>query len=194
MSVLMEQDSIRERKNLLRKKITEILKQVSQEELKRRSKNVCDKIISLPIYKKAKTILGYYPLKKEVDIKRLLLQALGNGKIVGLPVVNRQSGNLEFYRIKGFEGLCLGPWGIKQPDVSKAEHINLSKAELILVPGLAFDRQGWRLGRGKGYYDRLLKRLKKPTVKLGVCFDFQIQDSLPKEPQKDELVDIIISS
>ena len=190
----MEQQNVQERKKLLRKKITEILKQISQEELKRRSKDVCDKIISLPIYKKAKTILGYYPLTGEVDVKGLLQQALGNGKIVGLPVVNRQSGNLEFYRIKGLEDLCLGPWGIKQPDVSKTEHIDLGKAELILVPGLAFDRQGWRLGRGRGYYDRLLKRLKKPTVKLGVCFDFQIQDSLPKEPQTDELVDIIISS
>ncbi len=194
MKRLIEQENIREQKQFLRRKIVQILSRISKEELKRRSKDVCGKIKSLPVYKKAKTIAGYYPLAEEVDIREVLLQAIGEGKSVGLPVVNQQSGDLKFYRIKGLDNLVYGPWGIKQPDVNAAELMDLKQVDLILVPGLAFDEQGWRLGRGKGYYDRLLKRIKKPTVKLGICFAFQLQKGLPKEPQFDEPVNIVVSS
>jgi 5-formyltetrahydrofolate cyclo-ligase len=79
-----------------------------------------------------------------------------------------------------------------EPDPDTREGVDLRKIDLIIVPGLGFDRGKNRLGRGEGFYDRFLKTVKPPTIKVGVAFDCQIQDALPHNPAWDEKVDLIV--
>ena len=75
------------------------------------------------------------------------------------------------------ERLIKGPYGVRQP--SARTGVSLSKLDVVVVPGVAFDRRGNRLGRGKGYYDRFLKKLPKKTHRIGLAFDFQILPAMP---------------
>ncbi len=147
------------------------------EELKERSLSACSRIKEDELWHKAGTVMLYHALPDEVDTAPLLADALLMGKRVLLPRV--VGDNLEL-RIYTPDTLCRGAYGIMEPtgDVFLAE--DYASIDLAIVPGMAFDRRGSRLGRGKGYYDRLLPLLPK-AYKLGLCFDFQLLDYIPCE-------------
>lgn len=142
----------------------------------------------MPAYQSAHTILLYSPLNDEVDVFSIVNDAYRNGKTVLLPKVVGEDLELRIY--KGVESLERGAFGILEPvgDV----FLDYNPIELAIVPGMAFDKAGHRLGRGKGYYDRLLPRLKN-AYKIGVCFPFQYLDEIPCE-EHDVVMDEVISS
>jgi 5-formyltetrahydrofolate cyclo-ligase len=186
--VLEKQEKSVLRDNLLRKLLS-----LTQDELKRRSENVTTLLCSLSIYQKAKCIMGYYPLKGEVDILRLFWKALTTKRFC-FPVMDVAAKSLKVYEVKDLEtDFIKGPWGVMQPDTRKAKEVNIRDIDLIITPGLAFDRKKNRLGRGAGFYDRFLKKINPPTIKVGVGFEFQILESLPTHPSFDEKVDIVVS-
>jgi len=191
--ILMEQDLSKEKESL-RKRIRKILKRLLDLDLEKRSRDICREIMSLPKYKEGKVIIFYFPLKKEVDVKSLIAQAIESGKIVGLPRVDMEAQTLEIYRIKGLEDLETGELGVMQPKQNELNRIFPENIDLVLVPGLAFDLSGGRLGRGKGFYDRFLKELPSTVYKLGICFSEQIQDQLPRDHIQDQTVDCVISA
>jgi 5-formyltetrahydrofolate cyclo-ligase len=130
-----------------------------------------------PLWKAARSVLFFAPLPEEVDIWPLLAEALSGGKKVGLPRFVAETRAYEACQIHdpGVD-LQTGHFGIREPRFGCAR-LPSNRLDLILVPGLAFDVQGRRLGRGKGYYDRLLKELHGTTC--GVAFDQQIVDEIP---------------
>ena len=93
-----------------------------------------------------------------------------------------------FYRYNGDKRLKIGTFGIKEPD-SDSEKIEIHDIDLFIVPGIAFDGNRNRLGRGKGFYDRILQNVKAPI--LGVCFDFQLFDNIPVNQQDMKMTKII---
>ena len=182
-----------QQKQELRDKILAKLLSLTKEELKRRSENV-EKILSeLPLYRKAKLIMAYYPLRGEVDLRKMI----GKGfdcKRFCFPVMDLKKKDLRVFEANNLEGdFILGAFGVWQPDPTKAKEIDPKEIDLVIVPGLAFDLKRSRLGRGAGFYDRFLKRIKSPTQTFGVGFEFQILKNLPTHLPFDEKVDFVVS-
>ena len=144
------------------------------------SKQICFALQSLPVFKQASVIAGFYPIKSEVNLIPLLAQTLAEGKVLLLPRC-RADGTLVFHRVKRLSDLVPGTYGIPEPSVHSPV-VEPALIDLILVPGLAFDRGGFRIGYGKGYYDRLLPLLRGDCITCGVAFSLQLADCVPLEP------------
>jgi len=175
-------------KDDLRRQIRQLKRQFTPKQLEE---------LSLPIVARlrkqlteAQTIVAYYPLPDEVDIRPLLDEWIAEGKSVFLPKVTGDD-TMELRRYTGRDDLQEGAFHIMEPaDVSKEP--SLCNIDVILVPGVAFDAAGHRLGRGRGYYDRFLSSLRTvPSELIGVCFDFQKVDEVPFD-QFDIPVDEVI--
>jgi len=137
-------------------------------------------------FSEAQAVLGYYPIGSEPDIRPALEGALRLGKEVYLPC-----GDMAFRKVDSLDNLVPGKFGIPEPDQNNSPFSILhSPFSLCLVPGLAFDLDGYRLGYGKGYYDRFLEHFQGRT--LGVCYECLLQAALPREAH-DLTVDIVIS-
>lgn len=129
-----------------------------------------------PAFRAASTVVLYYSLEDEVDT-HAFVQAWSEKKRILLPVVKGEE--LELREYTGPQDLAVGAYHIEEP-VGNA-FMAYGEIDLIVVPGVAFDLQGHRLGRGKGYYDRLLPRLPHAR-KIGLCFPFQVVEEVPVEP------------
>jgi 5-formyltetrahydrofolate cyclo-ligase len=180
-------------KQQLRKQMLAKLVALTKKELRRRSKNVEAKLSSLSIYKDSEVIMFYHPIEGEVDIKGIIRKACLEKKVC-LPVTDLVSKTLKIFQINGLDDeLVKGTFGIKEPNKEKAKELDISEIDTVIVPGLAYDRKRNRLGRGGGFYDRLLEKLPNSTKKVGVAFDFQILENLPTNPFTDQRVDLIVT-
>ena len=180
-------------KTQLRKALLEKLLSLTKEEVKRRSKNVEKTLSELPIYKNSKVIMAYYPLKGEVDFLEMIRKDLGTKRFC-FPVIDMAQNLIFPFEVTNLDqDFVTGPYGIKQPHTERTKKLDIKQIDLIIVPGLAYDRQKNRLGRGGGFYDRFLKRIKSPTKKVGVALQLQILDNLPIHLSFDEKVDIVAS-
>ncbi|MCH7650546.1 MAG: 5-formyltetrahydrofolate cyclo-ligase [Nitrospinae bacterium] len=131
----------------------------------------------------AKAILVYLSKDEEVGTDALLAPAFESGKRVFVPVVDRDSHELRIAELSGPDiRYQLGPFGIRQPLVEEGLNFVPPEAvDLVVAPGVAFDRKGGRLGHGKGYYDRLLSRLGSHVTRVALAFDFQVLDAVPQD-------------
>ena len=180
-------------KHQIRKELLKRLLSLTKEEIKRRSKNVENKLSELPIYKTAKVIMVYYPLSGEVDILDKIRRDTGNKRFC-FPVMDLKAKNLRIFECANLDGdFILGPWAVMQPDTKKTKEVDIKEIDMVIVPGLAFDRQRNRLGRGAGFYDRFLKNITPPAKKVGIAFEFQILENLPANLSWDQKVDTIVS-
>ena len=174
-------------KSNLRKKFTQI--RISVENKVVLSNGICDKLINSELYKNADVVFCYWPTKSEVDTKKVILSALADKKKVALPKCTDKDGNMTFYYITSLDDLSEGMYGIMEPDERyTADVYNINS--ICVVPGLAFDLKGYRLGYGKGYYDRFLGSFCGTSI--GVCF----HECLTKElliNEFDKKVDYIIT-
>ena len=139
------------------------------------SDDILKRIESHPVFKNAKTVLLYHSLPDEVYTHDFIRKWYTRKRIL-LPVVTENT--LELYTYTGPDKLKTGAYGIAEP--TEGKFTNFKEIDLAIIPGMAFDRRGNRLGRGKGYYDRLLPFLAG-TYKLGVCFPYQLLESIPTE-------------
>lgn len=157
-------------KEIIRKSMIEIRKNLLNK--KEKSKNIINKIISLDNYQKALVIALYKSLPSEVEMDDLINYSLKCGKIVLLPkIINKQ---LEFIEYHDGDELKMGSFHVQEP---VNNNICLGKIDMVITPGLAFDKEGHRLGYGKGYYDKFFE--KNDTYKLGVCYSEQLIQDVP---------------
>ena len=145
--------------------------------------------LSLSEYKKASTLLMYYPVKGEANILDIAQIALSEGKKVAFPVCHKETLEMDFFAVASLSDLKKGSYGIPEPDGS-CDIITDFSSTVCLVPALSFDRQGFRIGYGKGYYDRFLE--KHPVYSAGLVYSPLLTDILPKEAT-DKKVDVIIT-
>lgn len=139
------------------------------------SSSLFQKLEDHPLFLQAQTILLYHSLPDEVQTHSFIERWYPHKRIV-LPLV--KGDELEFRYYEGQDSLQIGAFGIEEPHGKQVE--NLDEIELGIIPGVAFDQAGNRLGRGKGYYDRALARLH--SYNIGVCFHFQLYPCIPVEP------------
>lgn len=141
------------------------------------SEAICRHITDMVAWQEARCVLLYHPLPDEVDVRPLLEAGLDAGKVVILPQVVGEDLCLRLYT--GTDSLSVGAFGIMEP--TGALFVDYEHIDLAVIPGMAFDGAGHRLGRGKGYYDRLLPSLPH-AHRIGVCFPFQFVDAVPSLP------------
>ena len=151
------------------------------------SESIRQSIPSLPCWQDARVVAAYAALPGEPDLRPL--DWIGE-KTVLLPRVDGE--DLVFHAVRDANQLKLGAFGVMEPDPEKCPAFDPREAEIVFVPGLAFTAEGQRLGRGRGFYDRLLATLPPEILRVGVCFAQQIVTELPSEPH-DEEVDVVIS-
>lgn len=177
-------------KKELRKEIRQLKANHSVAERQAMAKDICQCLMCSEVWRKTRVVLLYHALSDEVDTSLLLCSALESGKTVLLPVV--VGDDLELRCYTGTESLKEGAFGIMEPVGAPFPLSRYAKVDLVVVPGMAFDGAGHRLGRGKGYYDRLLPRLSNAR-KVGLCFSFQRLENVPSESH-DVVMDDVVSS
>ena len=161
-----------ETKDEIRKRISEKKKEFSESELKSLSSTIMEKLEDNVVLKCAKPVLLYYSLPDEVFTHEFV-EKWSKEKTILLPVV--KGDELEIRVYAGSEYMQKGSFNIDEP---QGEAYNdLISIDAAVIPGVSFDRHGNRLGRGKGFYDRFLKKLN--TFKIGVCFGFQLSEEIP---------------
>ena len=172
--MLEQSDLTKDLKTGLRKRIRQLKREITLEEKIRRSSAIWSKVLALDAVKNARTVLMYWSMDDEV-YTHAIVQDLAKTKTVLLPAVDGD--DLRIKQFRGMENMRAGEqFGIGEP----TGHDFDGTIDVIVVPGVAFDRQLNRMGRGRGFYDRLL-RLQN-AVKIGVAFDFQLLDNIPAEP------------
>lgn len=173
-------------KNKIRKDISVLKKKMTAEQRQCWSEQLSLCIEQHPVFMQTQTVMAYYPMKDEADL-RILLDKYVNDKKLLLPVVEGDDIRLKVYKGPAF--MRTGAYGILEPDTDEY-FTDLASIDLVLVPGVAFTREGARLGRGKGYYDRFLP-LVPQARKIGVGYAFQLIDEIPMSPEDVYLDDII---
>ncbi|NLV97758.1 MAG: 5-formyltetrahydrofolate cyclo-ligase [Desulfovibrionales bacterium] len=150
-------------------------------------------LLGLELMQKARSILIYLPTKGEVDTYPLLEHFWGQGVHVFLPRCrDHEPGVMDVHRVRTPEELGPGHFGLTEPNPMCTVPEENPKLDIVVVPAIAFDRQGYRLGFGGGYYDRFLSRLMHTSTLIGLAYDFQIVEHLPQEPW-DQPLDMIIT-
>ena len=162
-------------KKELRKRISKNKKSYTQTQLMEWSSSLLSKLEDHPAFIEARTVLLYYSLPDEVQTHDFVEKWKDRKRII-LPVVIGET-ELELRLYKGKHELKKGAFGIEEP--CGKPFLDFEAIDLAIVPGVSFDPYGNRLGRGKGYYDRLLPKIKAP--KLGICYKFQVTDAIPTD-------------
>ena len=169
-------------KEILRDEIKKRLKNVSPGEFNSQGEKAAAILRASPIWASHKTVFLFLSMKAEIETRTLMEAAFQDEKIVFAPKV--EGDRIVFYPISSARGPWrTGPFGIKEPPDGKPAEAGDFPA-LIITPGLAFDREGRRMGRGRGYYDRFFQELGNDTRQyhaLGLCMDFQLVDKVPVE-------------
>jgi len=186
---------IPEEKKRLRKKIKDIYKTFSKSEITEKSKKILDNLKSLETWNNTNTLFAFLPLSDEVDTSCIIKEALTQGKKVAVPRINNNDIIFHYITSISKEEFIKHDYGMYEP-LHKSESVNISDLDsskiLILTPGMAFDKQCNRLGRGKSFYDRYLSEYGKNCIKAGIAFSFQIIENLPIE-KHDVQLDFVIT-
>jgi 5-formyltetrahydrofolate cyclo-ligase len=148
----------------------------------------------MPVYRQAKTVLGYLNFGAELDAELWVQQALKDGKQVLLPRANHASKYLDLYQVKDLQlDVEPGSWDIREPIMSRCERFDmLDVLDFILLPGVAFGCDGTRLGYGGGFYDKLLAHLPHQPALVAGAFEMQVVEDIPQE-STDRKVDWLVT-
>ncbi len=181
-----------ELKRALRGELRERLRAADPARLLAESEAICTRLLAQPDFLAARAILGYHPLPTEPDLRPALggEAAAGRDRVVCLPRWAAARAEYEPALVPANGQLVEGPFGVPEPPAA-APAVDWERLDLVLVPGLAFDRRGWRLGRGRGFYDRILVRARHAR-RWGVAFDDQVVVDVPHEPH-DSNLDLLVT-
>ena len=172
---------LRDAKAALRQRLRDRLTAMTSEEAMAGSTAVCEHLAALPELSRVGRLLSYWPIAGEVDVRAFHNAWSQRGGTLALPRVNWRTKEIEAAEAVA-DGSDLVPdlHGLRQPGV-EARVVPRGEIMAVIVPGLGFDRCGWRLGRGGGFYDRLLAGHVAGVPRIGVAFDGQVVDELPIE-------------
>ncbi|KZE48437.1 5-formyltetrahydrofolate cyclo-ligase [Brevibacillus parabrevis] len=178
-------------KKQLRSHILERRKAIPASEREQYSAHICRHLLENERIASAKTIFAFHPFGDEVDILPFIREAMNRGQEVWLPLALVEQRRLIPYRFTGEHMLRQGVYGIMEPDPEKAEAADVSLLEAVVVPGVAFDTHGGRMGYGGGFYDRFLAGLDTLPFLVGVGFSMQVVEHVPVEPHDIRLDGIV---
>lgn len=179
-------------KAILREKIINMRKLLTLEEKVKKDIKIKKRLYESLLYKNSSLIFIYVSLNNEINTHDIIKESLKNGKRICVPKVISIKEGMEVLEIKDFSELAeCGSYKILEPK-NFENKVEPKEIDLAILPGLAFDNEGGRLGYGGGFYDRFLPKLKNEIPKIALAYDFQVVDSVPKDFH-DILVDEVIT-
>ncbi len=178
-------------KTSIRSKMLSALKNQKEEDRNRKSRVIQAKLLRNKVFKKAKIVMFYVAFGGEVNTEEMIKKAKKIGKLICVPVSRKNRETMQPAIFEDHSKLKKGPYGVLEP-VSE-DLIRPEDLDLVVVPGLAFDKDGNRLGRGKGCYDRFLSKLPRNTPSIGLAFDFQILPLIPTTKYDVNVKQVIFS-
>ena len=180
-------------KSQIREEIAEKFAALSANEIAEKTEAIENRLFDFANFLESKIALLYVNNEHEVLTGNILKRAYTYNKIVVLPVYNTENFEMELKKVDNLEkDLNLGPRDILQPDESRCKAVPIDKIDIAIIPAVALDEKGGRIGSGNGYYDRLIPRLAITTRKVALAFEEQIIPQVPIESH-DKHVDIIIT-
>ena len=185
-------------KNRQRRKAYDVRNEQTDKEVM--SRIICAQFVAHPVYQQAKTVMWYIHCRSEVRTQSALLGELdAGGKRMVIPYCTKDEqghNKLGLWWLEDFAELVPGMWGILEPPKQRWSELGKEVApeqlDCVMVPGVAFDRNGGRLGNGAGYYDRLLKSVRADAVLIGVCFESQLVEQVAMDAH-DVAMDIVMT-
>jgi len=184
-------DEVRRLKQQIR--VEASARRAKQPDADRLSRQVFQRLTALDVYARSGTLMLYLDVRSEVRTRWFLPTAWAAGKRVIVPYC--ENGDIHLFQLENLDELSPGTMGVLEPKPElrgNGHQINPTDLDLIIMPGLAFDRRGGRLGYGKGYYDRFLHQTRDDAVKAAVCFECQLFPNIPVLPH-DIRMDLVIT-
>lgn len=167
-------------KKVLRKKMLKKRSELSLDQILAKSNIISDKLYNLNHYKESNFIFSFISFKDEVNTHEIIKKSIKKGKRIGVPITIPKTRIMKVSELMDFDKeLYLGFYNILTPKDEYIRIISPESIDLVLVPGVAFDRQGYRIGYGGGYYDTFFSKIDRDTIKIGLCFDMQIISKVP---------------
>ena len=186
-------NEIRKQKSDIRDMYIAKRREMDTEKRKALDNTICEKIIASATYRFADVILAYMPKEDEINIRPILEKALSDNKKVAFPICEPDSKKMDFHFVNSLDELTIGTYGILEPSIESEmySYEKYTKSSVIcIVPAIVYDKKGYRIGYGGGYYDRYLSSFKGTTLGLAY-YDF-ILKSVPKG-RFDFAVDVLLS-
>ena len=188
----MNQEELSERKTVIREAAHAARK--SQPDKDGVSEKITDRVMSMPQYQAAKCVMWYVDVRDEVRTRHALSKALASDHKIVVPYC--VDGELELFYLQSMDELELGMYKILEPrtdlrDVA-SKKVTVEELDLVIVPGVGFDRNGGRTGHGKGYYDKLLENARQDTPLVALSFECQLFDEIPMQSH-DIYMDAIVT-
>lgn len=188
-------NEISNKKKQIRREKLKIRREMSIEEKSNYDKIIKDKFFESGFYKESDNIFIYISYDSEINTKDIITRAIKEGKKIYVPRTEFSTKLMNAVRIENFDNLVESRYGILEPKKDEP-FIDPNDLDLIVVPGVAFDKNGGRVGYGAGYYDRYFKRInnenKSKIVKLALAYDFQLMDKVPTD-EEDVLIDAVMT-
>ncbi len=175
----------------IREDTIELRNSLTIEELEEYSFEISKKVIESKVYKEAKSIFIYISFGSEVETRNIIEDAFITGKRVYVPKTNKKLKEMIAVEINNFNNMTVDKWGILEP--ATVDNNNIGKTfDLIIVPGVAFDRNGNRIGYGGGYYDKYINNLRDKHKLLALAYNVQIVNNIESEIH-DIIIDYIVT-
>lgn len=186
-------EEIREKKREIRSGIASLIAGLSKAELKKKTLAVKKRLFEFANFLEAKIPLLYVNTDDEVDTRDIIKTSYSYNKIVVLPAFNKNNREMTFYKVDDLETeLKIGVREVAEPDPEQCKIVPVDRVDIAIIPAIALDEKGGRIGTGRGYYDRIIPKLAATTRKVALAFEEQIIAQVPMQSH-DKHVDIIIT-
>jgi 5-formyltetrahydrofolate cyclo-ligase len=186
-------EEVRETKQNIREEIGNKLKTMPSDEFKAKTDTIGNRLFEFANFLEANIVLLYVDGPGEIQTGKIIKLSYDYGKIVVLPTFQPEKHTMVLRKVdKPTADLVPGPRGVNEPDTKKCKKVPIKCIDIAIIPGIAFDEKGGRIGTGRGYYDRLMPRLPITTRKVALTMEDQLFPQIPMESH-DRYVDIIIT-
>jgi 5-formyltetrahydrofolate cyclo-ligase len=186
-------EEIRATKSQIRKDIAKTFEALSESQVDAKTKAIENRLFEFANFLESKTTLLYIESDFEVQTSGIINKTIEYNKVVVLPTFNPETFEVTLLKVdKPDKELRPGPRGVLEPDPRQCKVVPIDRIDIAIIPGVAFDEKGGRIGSGRGYYDRLIPKLSITTRKVALTFEDQILQQVPIESH-DKHVDIIIT-
>lgn len=178
-----------------RKNVINLRKQQTPNFVSINSNIIIDKLLSLDFIKKTNNIMLYLDFNNEVQTGELIKKLISLNKIVSSPITIIELRQLIPYQVLDLDqSISIGAYGIREPNQELCPRVKIKDIDVVIVPAVAYDTNCYRLGYGGGYYDRFLNKLNPDAITVGIAFDLQIFDTVPKAKHDAQLNYVITES
>jgi len=186
-------DEIKEQKHEIRSDVAQRIQSLSDEETARKNKTIENRLFGFANFLEATISLLYMHQELEVNTRSIIERSLKHNKVVVLPAYHADHHRMTLYKIDDLKtDLVPGPRGVLEPNPDRCKIVPIDRIDIAIVPSVALDEKGGRIGSGTGYYDRFLPDLPITTRKVGLAYECQIVPQVPMEAH-DRYIDILIT-